>query len=135
MVKQTRIGELVGLEVSSVCFVRSYVELHFDGPILRSLARPSVTLAGTRAQFPDDGSRDALCDLIGRVVDAAEDLPDRLLVSLSGGADFVIPKASADAGAEIAHFVPTVDGELDVASMAIWENLVPTRSRPETGIP
>jgi hypothetical protein len=26
----------------------------------------------------------------------------------------------------VAHFVPTVDGQLDLASMIIWENLVST---------
>jgi hypothetical protein len=31
--------DLVGLELGSVCFVRDYVELHFDGPVFRSLAR------------------------------------------------------------------------------------------------
>jgi hypothetical protein len=80
-------------------------------------------------QFPESGSRDLLCALIGRVVDGAEELPDRLLVRFSGGAQFIIPRSSEDAGAEIAHFVPTVDNELDVAAMAIWENLVPTTRR------
>ncbi|MBA3338632.1 MAG: hypothetical protein H0T54_02590 [Geodermatophilaceae bacterium] len=31
---------LVGREVSAVCFVRDYVELHLDGPILRAIRNP-----------------------------------------------------------------------------------------------
>lgn len=31
---------LVGLEVSAVSFVRDYVELHFDGPVLRAVSDP-----------------------------------------------------------------------------------------------
>jgi hypothetical protein len=28
---------------------------------------------------------------------------------------------------EVAHLVPLIDGAPDVASMVIWENLIPTR--------
>jgi len=114
---------LKGLELSGVCFVRDYVELHFDGPILRSLAMPVVLVAGARYSFPEAGSRDALCALIGRVVELAEDRPDRLKLRLTGDAVVEIPKASPDAGPEVAHFVPTREGNLDVTSMMIWENL------------
>ncbi len=122
--------ELIGQRVSAVCFVSNYVELHFDGPILRSLADPSVTVDGERHRFPERGSRDALCGLVGREVRIAEDRDDALSLFLTGDAEFHIPKASRDAGPEIAHYVPAVVGRLDVAAMAIWENLVPTRQGP-----
>ena len=119
--------DLGGRELSTVAFVRDYVEFHFDGPILRSLARPIVHAGGVRHEFPEAGSRDALCGLIGRVVEGADDLPDRLSLRFSDDAILDIPKASDDAGAEVAHFVPTVKGKLDVASMMTWENVLPTR--------
>lgn len=130
MVKRTSIEDLVGLELSSVCFVRNYVEFHFDGPILRSLAPPTIELDGHVAAFPGAGSRDALCELIGRVVDKAEDLPDRLTLGFTGSAQLTISKTSEDAGAEIAHLVPAFAGKVDVASMATWENRIPTRRHP-----
>jgi hypothetical protein len=34
-----QIEDLVGEEISGICFVRDYVELHFDGPVLRILTR------------------------------------------------------------------------------------------------
>jgi hypothetical protein len=43
------------------------------------------------------------------------------------GATVEIVNAAEGAGAEVAHFVPMIDGRLDVASMEIWENAIPTR--------
>jgi hypothetical protein len=120
------LADLNGSELSSVCFVRDYVEFHFDGPILRSLASPLVHVGSAHYKFPGVGSRDVLCDLIGHLVEGADDLPDRLSLRFSGGTIVDIPKASDGAGAEVAHFVPTIEGKLDVASMVIWDNLLST---------
>ncbi len=107
--------------------MRDYVELNFDGPILRALSSPTLVLAGRRYDFPGAGSRDALCRLIGRTVLQTRDESDRLSLEFSGGSRLVIPKASAAAGPEVAHLVPIAHGKLDVASMGMWENLIPTR--------
>ena len=122
----SQFSDLQGAQLSAVCFVRSYVELNFDGPILRLLAPPVVSYAGKTLQFPAERSRDALCALIGRTVQHTEDLPDRLIVVFPN-ASIEMPKASPDAGPEVAHFVPLAEGIPDVASMVIWENLTPTR--------
>lgn len=114
--------DLAGLELGSICFVRDYVEFHFDGPILRSLAEPKLQAGDVRIAFPDRGSRDALCELIGQVVDDANDLPDRLSLRFRNGAVIDIPKANKGAGAEVANFIPVVDGRRVPASMIVWEN-------------
>jgi hypothetical protein len=119
--------DLVGSELSGICFVRDYVELHFDGAILRSLSEPIVVMQSSQWRFPEEGSRDALCRLIGRVVDNAAEHPDRLEISFGTSAAVEIPKASHDAGPEIAHLVPSRGGRLDAATMITWENLQPTR--------
>lgn len=54
------LADLVGEEISAVCFVRDYVEVRFDGPILRALSHPVVVAADSVARFPEPGSRDAL---------------------------------------------------------------------------
>lgn len=77
-------------------------------------------------KFGEQGSRDALCGLIGLVVTDAEDFPDALRVCFVGGAEVEITKASRGVGAEVAHFVPMIDGRPDVASMSIWENRIPS---------
>jgi hypothetical protein len=118
---------LVASELSAVCFVMDYVEFHFNGPVVRSLSSPVVIEGGERHAFPNHGSRDALCGLIGRSVAEALDEPDQLLLRFAGGAALQIPKRDPEAGAEVAHFIPMVDGTRDGASMVIWENLISTR--------
>jgi hypothetical protein len=118
--------DLVGCELGTVCFVRNYVELDFDGPVLRSLAPPSVIADEATTKFGEAGSRDALCELIGETVSSADDLPTSLRLGFENGKVFEIPKASSDVGAEIAHFVPMQDGARVVSNMSIWENLIST---------
>lgn len=116
--------ELVGEELSGVCFVRDYVELHFDGPILRALAPPTVTYGDRKASFPEAASREFLCALIGGVVSGAVEEPSVLRIEFSSVSSAVeIPRTSGGALPEVAHLVPERDGRLDLASMAIWESL------------
>jgi hypothetical protein len=118
--------DLVGLELSAVSFVRDYVEFEFDGPVLRSLASPIVSVDGVRWEFPHPGSRDAMCELIGRAVVEAQDLPERLLLGFAGDAIVEVPLSGEDAGPEVAHFIPMVNGKRHGESMRIWENHQPT---------
>jgi hypothetical protein len=118
---------LAGSELSAVCFVMDYVEFHFNGPVVRSLSSPVVIEEREQRVFPDPGSRDALCGLIGRSVVEASDDPDQLLIRFAGDAELQIPKSDPEAGAEAAHFIPMVEGTRDGASMVIWENQVSTR--------
>jgi|SRR3954452_10281720 hypothetical protein len=127
MTSVTNLGDLVGSELSGVAFVRSYVELQFDGPVLRSLAPPAVREDDRIVTFAEPGSRDALCSLIGSVVSHADDCPDVLRIGFANGAELEIAKASPGAGPEIAHFVPLLGGRPDVASMWTWENLIPSQ--------
>jgi hypothetical protein len=121
--------DLVGCELSAVAFVRDYVEFQFDGPVLRSLAPPVVIVGALRHEFPQAGSRDALCELIGRLVEGAAELSDRLSVSFAGDVLLEIPRSSSkDTLFEVAHFVPMPGGKYDVASMIIWENLRSART-------
>jgi len=61
---------LLGEPLSAVSFVMDYVELHFNGSYLRCLVPPVVEQGGRVARFPEPGSRDALCALIGAEVRA-----------------------------------------------------------------
>jgi hypothetical protein len=112
-----------GSQVGAVCFVQDYVELDLDAGILRSLADPVVVEGEERHRFPEAGSRDALCRLIGGTVRVAEERPDQLLVVFDDDRRFEIPRAATGVGPEVAHFVARRDGELDPAAMYIWENL------------
>jgi hypothetical protein len=114
---------LVGEELNIVAFVMDYVEFHFNGPILRAISNPVVEHAGRRVRFPDTGSRDALCALIGTEVLAVEERDhDRIELRTTGGHVLTIPLDDASyRGAEAAHFVPADDrGRLQAGGMIIW---------------
>lgn len=59
---------LVGSELSSVEFVRDYVQLRFDGPTLTAVTHGVVTLPDGQYGAATPGYRDALCSRIGRTV-------------------------------------------------------------------
>ncbi|MFE2165868.1 hypothetical protein ACFXB3_12470 [Streptomyces sp. NPDC059447] len=97
---------LMGLEVSAVAFVRDYVELHFDGPILRALSDPSGVYGGREWRFPAPGSLELMRCYIGKTVDGCELDPDRILALDFGEHRFVIPLDSdSSGGPEAAHMV------------------------------
>ena len=59
-------------ELSAITFVRDYIQLHFDGPILNLYVWPNVK-SSTFGRFEHNtsGYRDALCGQIGKLVVAA----------------------------------------------------------------
>jgi len=100
--------DLIGEEVNAVCFVMDYVELHFNGPILRSLTSMEVTHNGRRWILPEPGSRDALCSVIGAKLTAIDIDDERsAILRFDSGHVIVIPLTEeARAGPEAMHFVP-----------------------------
>ena len=107
---------LVGEQLSAVSFIQDYVELHFDGPVIRALTNPIVDSDGTRIEFPAPGSRDALCRFVGRLVTKVE---VREAVSLSchfqGGGSIIIPlDHDSYRGPEAMHFQGSPTGRRQV---------------------
>lgn len=99
---------LVGEEVNGVCFIMDYVELHFNGPILRALTAPVIRTEQGQWLFPASGSRDALCGLVGKTVASvvAQDAIS-LRCAFESGESLTIPLDEASrTGPEAAHFVP-----------------------------
>ncbi len=106
---------LVGDELSSVCFVRDYIELHFDGPVLRCLGDVFVRGEKGVKQSGDDGFRDCLCRNIGDtvlVIGPAEG--NEIEIEFSG--NNLIRIVGREPGVEFAHFISFPD-----KSMQIWE--------------
>ncbi|MGW1607264.1 hypothetical protein [Streptomyces eurythermus] len=97
---------LKGLEVSAVSFVRDYVELCFDGPVLRALSDPFGVYGGHAWHFPAPGSGDLMRCYIGKTVDGYEEDPERRLTLHFGEHRFVIPLDDGSSlGPEAAHLV------------------------------
>ena len=113
---------LVGAEVGGVAFVRDYVEVHFDGPILRAFSEPAVEIDGMRFQFPSEGSRDRLCLLIGRTVTDVREDAESLLLCFGGRAQLRVPLVTSELVIEAAHLVPVSDGCPDLANMVVGES-------------
>lgn len=102
-------------ELSAVAFVRDYVEFHFDGMILRALANPSLLVDGEQHVFPRSGSRDALCSLIGQVVESVSIGEQQARFEFSNGAKLCISLDEKDReGPEAMHFLRAVGGPLEV---------------------
>ncbi|MFD1272490.1 hypothetical protein [Streptomyces kaempferi] len=114
---------LMGLEVSAVSFARGYVELQFDGPVLRSLSDPSGVYGGREWRFPAPGSLDLMRCYIDKTVDGYELVPDRILALHFGEHRFVIPlDPESSGGPEAAHMVGVDEsGQVSVrGGMWIW---------------
>lgn len=110
------IGSIIGQIVSAVCFVQDYVEIHFDGPILRCLRSPLVESKGFAGTFPQKGSRDALCSLIGeKLLSLQVNDRVRLVAGFTSGARLVVALGpDREASLEALHFVPRTGGPIQV---------------------
>jgi hypothetical protein len=114
---------LVGEELNAVAFVMDYVEFHFNGPVLRALADPAIESNGVRQRFPEPGSRDALCALIGTEVERVDVREgDCIELWTNVGHTLTIPlDEGSRIGSEAAHFVPSDSaGRLRVGEMLVW---------------
>ena len=60
--------EIEGKILSSVEFVRDYLQLRFDGPTLTVFSLPSIRKSHEVVDSKDFRFRNCLCDLIGRIV-------------------------------------------------------------------
>ncbi len=113
---------LVGREISAVCFVRYYLELHLDGPIVRAVSNPYGVFGGRSWRFPEAGAPDVMLSYIGNTVDGFRFEADKCLSIDSGEHSFVIPlDDSSRTGPEAAHIVGVDEnGRTDTKWMWIW---------------
>ena len=80
------LGELVGRELSSVTFVRDYVQLAFDGPGINAYTLPTVTRGSEVLSLRQPGYRDCLCEQIGCRVERTEVDDQRASIIFENGA-------------------------------------------------
>ena len=105
--------QLIGQGVDEVMFVRDYVQLRFDDyALLTCVSDPVVTQDGQSLQFPEAGSRDALCSLIGvatiereypRLSDAKVVAGDRIELAFTTGQVLTVSLVPSQPGWECAH--------------------------------
>ena len=92
MSESNPIADLVGHQLSAVVFVQDYVQLQFDGPIITVFTPVSVVRDSHTSTFPDAGSRDALCSVIGKTL-TGQSLrnEDALILEFEGGVTLRVP--------------------------------------------
>jgi hypothetical protein len=99
--------DLIGLEITAVCFVWTYIEFGFDGPVLRFLSRPHIRSMDI---LVDANHADYLALLTGLIGSTVRDLGTDdayVRVSFSTGYEVILPSdAPADPTGEHLHFVP-----------------------------
>lgn len=84
--RSTALETLNGCELASVVFVRSYLQLTFDGPTLNAYVWPTVIENGVTHAISETGYRDALCQQIGkRIVDAAKVGDEQIVLRFADG--------------------------------------------------
>ena len=97
------LSRLVGRTLATVVFLKWYLQLTFDGPILTCEAWPTVDLGGGEIAFGQAGYRDALCSLLAEtVVDTREVTGEGLVIELESGFIRVHPSLDDLEGPEIA---------------------------------
>jgi hypothetical protein len=88
--------DLVGRRLNSVRFLAHTVEFEFGGLVLGVSGDASIVAGGTRIAYPEAGSRDALCRLIGsRVNEMRRTTGGDIELDLDTGWGLVLPRAKA----------------------------------------
>jgi len=87
---------IIGEELSSVEFVRDYVQLRFDGPVLTVLTPPTMQVDGEVYPWARLGFRDALCAQIGHAVAHVSCYSDALAIEFNTGSVFRISLRDED---------------------------------------
>jgi len=88
-IKQTladALAKLVGHELSSVTFVRDYLQLAFDGGGMNAYTTPTVACGSESLSLGQPGYRDSLCRQIGCRVERTEVDDQRVAIIFEGGA-------------------------------------------------
>ena len=77
--------------MSSVEFVRDYLQLRFDGPTINVMSPVVVTRSAGRSRSWDEQFRNALCGQIGKVVGTVEVVEQlHLLIAFDDGSEISI---------------------------------------------
>ena len=87
--------DIDGRKLDAVRFAAASIELSFGGSRLVMSGNPVVLRGGQRYRFPDQGTRDALCALIGDRVERVRAAgTDRIEVTFESGAELMLSSSS-----------------------------------------
>lgn len=79
--------------LTSIRFLLQSVELDFGGVVFRVTGRLTVSCGSEAVRYPEAGSRDALCRMIGATVNRMRiNEANEVLLGFDGGCELVIPR-------------------------------------------
>lgn len=88
--------ELTGRRLASVRFLTRTIEMEFGGIVVGIPGNPIVNAGARRYRYPEPGSRDALCGLIGARVERMKVTGgDRTELRFDTGWELMIPRSSS----------------------------------------
>jgi hypothetical protein len=128
MDNEEALAALIGGHLDAVSFVMDYVEFRINYNVLRALSPPQIRCPDERIhEFPQPGSRDALCSLIDSTVLSTAEIGRgtddwRIEVRTDRGHVLSVPlDPDRRRSVEAAHLVPAdATGGLTPAGMWIW---------------
>jgi hypothetical protein len=98
-------GSVIGREIASITFVRDYVQIGFDGPVLTAVTWPELSATARLWTTETSGYRDVLCSTIGRRVTSAGVTDLEIFIEVEDGVRMVVSLSPEDrTGSESAHF-------------------------------
>jgi len=87
------IPDLGGRTLTSVIFLARSIQLDLNGTRVELTGNPLVVCGLQRTRYPDPGSRDALCSLIGdRLEEVRSPSSERIEMKFSSGCELIIPR-------------------------------------------
>lgn len=105
-----------------MCFVRDYVELHFDGPIFRAISHPFGMWGCGGWRFPVGDAANAMRRYIGQTIDGFVVVEGKYAQLSFWEHSFTVPlDDQSRRGPEALHVVGVEhDGKTDARHMWIW---------------
>lgn len=106
-IESSGLNNLENRELAGVTFIRNYLQLLFDGPIMNVLLWPIVTTNDGISMVDNPGYRDALCNQIGKLVTHAIEEPNKkITLQFSDGSKIEISlKERGQTGPEAINLV------------------------------
>lgn len=96
---------VIGREVASITFVRDYVQIGFDGPVLTAVTWPELSATAKVWTTEATNYRDVLCSTIGQRVTSAGVTDREIVVELEQGVRIVVSLRPEDRiGSDSAYF-------------------------------
>lgn len=116
MAKDTKLLEVINEQLSAVSFIHDYIELVFYEKIIRVFTASFLKNTEGEYKYPQAGSRDALCSLIGKTVVSINILGgERVELYFSGGEALAIPLSSENQEIiEAMHYVSGQNQPIEV---------------------